>query len=864
MSARALCLCALLAGCSGPSNAVDLTIVADGTVDDDRLSRIAQLTIFVSGTYTGQMPYAVSGLHKEERVELIPTVSSGVLLISVVAADANGVRLADGMAETNLTGGIVPAMVTLSASAPPSVTITPAAARVTRGKTQQFSANVPVIWSVTGAGSIDDNGLYTAPDAPGGPYSVYATAQNDPTAAQTARVDVVDYGLELYALALGGFGEADGVGGAARFSNPVSIVSDGNGIFYIGTQIGCTLRRLDPATAAVTTIGGVANDCKDVDGKLGSTARFSPLMALAYDATNHLIYAGEALAVRRVDLTTGDVTTLQTGTGPVMPSTLRGLAYDAGNNVLYTAERGSHSLERVTLTATSTVTVLAGTVNSPGSADAPSGPGTAASFNSPNGLAFDGTNLFVADQNNHTIRKVVVATGAVTTIAGVAGMSGDTDGVGGAARLFQPYGLAINGAHTTLYIAEQGGKVVRTLALANNDVHRIAGVPYVPPDASMPATFTPALDSMAGPSAVFGSLNGIAFDQGGAGLFVIDKENQVVRNIVSNGNFATSTVAGTAAPYGYVDGPATTARAWQLGAITTDGNVFYFSDNTNAVVRKFDPATGEVSTVAGKAGFYGAADGPLTMARFSRPEGIFVDGNNLFVSDGNASTIRQIDLSSGMVSTLAGLNGSQGNTDGTGKGARFGYPLYLTGDHQDHLYVSDGYIPGIRRVTISTGDVKLVAGDTSNALIMDGQGLGARFRAPYGLAIENGVLYVCDATAIRSVSLDGMYNVVTVAGSATTGLDNGMGGAATFTAMGACAGDGHGHLYTGDSGLLRRFDIASGAVSTVLGTAHRLIEGPGPLSSATTNGFSGGAFTPAGDLVFTDGGESAIMLVRLP
>src|SRR5205807_446439 len=127
---------------------------------------------------------------------------------------------------------------------------------------------------------------------------------------------------------------------------------------------------------------------------------------------------------------------------------------------------------------------------------------------------------------------------------------------------------------------------------------------------------------------------------------------------------------------------------WSIGSLTSDGKTVYLADNGNATIRAVDIVSGAVSTVAGKAGFYGGDDGDaLTMARFERPEGVFLDGNILYISDGSGSTIRALDLATHVVSTVAGKHLATGTTDGTGSAARLGYPIFITGDHNGRLFV---------------------------------------------------------------------------------------------------------------------------------------------------------------------------------
>ena len=107
---------------------------------------------------------------------------------------------------------------------------------------------------------------------------------------------------------------------------------------------------------------------------------------------------------------------------------------------------------------------VAGSAGNAGSTDAS---GTSAKFNYPAGIAIDstGANLFVADSANHVIRKVVIGSGAVTTLAGTAGNSGSTDGTGAAARFNTPIGVAIDNAGN-LYVTDQVYTKVRKVTAA--------------------------------------------------------------------------------------------------------------------------------------------------------------------------------------------------------------------------------------------------------------------------------------------------------------------------------------------------------------------------------------------------------------
>ena len=119
------------------------------------------------------------------------------------------------------------------------------------------------------------------------------------------------------------------------------------------------------------------------------------------------------------------------------------------------------------------LSLVAGALGGAGNID---GIGSAARFVAPDGVAIDGAgNFFVPDRGNNTIRKVVISTGAVTTLAGTAGMPGSADGTGAAARFNDPYGVAVDGAGN-LFVADWGNSTIRKVVTSTGVVTTIVGV----------------------------------------------------------------------------------------------------------------------------------------------------------------------------------------------------------------------------------------------------------------------------------------------------------------------------------------------------------------------------------------------------
>ena len=297
-----------------------------------------------------------------------------------------------------------------------------------------------------------------------------------------------------------------------------------------------------------------------------------------------------------------------------------GVAVDASGN-LYVADTNNHTVRKIT--PAGVVTTLAGTAGVQGSAD---GSGPAASFNRPEGVAVDAAgNIYVADTNNSTIRKITPA-GAVTTLAGSPGSAGSADGSGSSARFNSPFGLAIDGAGN-LYVGDMGNQTIRKVTPAGA-VSTLAGSPGV----------SGASDG-AGSGASFNSPQGTAVDPAG-NIYVADTLNQTIRKITPAG--VVTTIAGAAGVSGSADGSGASARFSNPGAVAVDaaGDVFV-ADSLNCTIRSIT-AKGVVTTLAGTANGYGYADATGSAARFSYVEGIAVDASgNVYIGDSNNDRIRK-------------------------------------------------------------------------------------------------------------------------------------------------------------------------------------------------------------------------------
>ncbi len=199
-----------------------------------------------------------------------------------------------------------------------------------------------------------------------------------------------------------------------------------------------------------------------------------------------------------------------------------------------------------------------------------------------------------------------------------------------------------------------------------------------------------------GSAATFSMPIGIARDTAGT-LYVADSTNHTIRKVTSAG--VVTTVAGSAGIAGYADGTTSAARFNNPTGIALDssGNI-YVADTTNNLLRKITPA-GVVTTVAGVVGVVGSSDGVGSNALFNTPGGLAVDGSgNVYLADTGNSSIRKV-TPAGLVTTLAGLPGVAGFKDGTGSDAWFNQPKALTVDGTGNVFVADTGNASIRLIT---------------------------------------------------------------------------------------------------------------------------------------------------------------------
>lgn len=304
---------------------------------------------------------------------------------------------------------------------------------------------------------------------------------------------------------------------------------------------------------------------------------------------------------------------------------------DASGNI-YVADQSSNSIRKIT--PAGLVTTLAGgggpNWNGSGNID---GTGTAAAFSYPVGLGIDASgNIYVADQGNHTIRKVTSA-GVVTTVAG-SGSYGVANGTGTAASFYSPSDVAVD-ASGNIYVADQNNYAIRKITSAGV-VTTLAG-----------GGISGYQDGTSS-SASFSTLTSLVLDASGD-LYVVDQGNGRIRKVTTAGVVTTFAGSGNYSS-SIINGTGTSANIYYPKGIGVDasGN-FYVTSTYNHNIRKITSGAvvtlfaGTNSSTGGMPASYTPVDGVGTAATFVYPSGITVDPSSgfIYVTEGS-QTIRKI------------------------------------------------------------------------------------------------------------------------------------------------------------------------------------------------------------------------------
>jgi sugar lactone lactonase YvrE len=597
---------------------------------------------------------------------------------------------------------------------------------------------------------------------PAGNVIVAANAMN-----QVFKIDTMGNFSVLTGTGVYGFSGDGGSANAARLAAPWGVATDRLGNVFIVDTGNQRIRRVDATSGIITTVAGNGVYAFSGDGGPATSASLWDPQGLGLDSVGNLFIADYGnCRIRRVDASTGIITTVA-GNG------IRGFSGDGG-------------------------------------------PATSAQLSLPWSVSVDiSGNLFIADADNHRVRRVDATTHIITTFAG-GGPGGIGDG-GPATSAFLNgnFGSVLDHAGNLL-IADAGNERIRKVDHSTGIITTIAG--------SGNSGFTG--DNGAATSATLNFPMSVAVDSLG-NLIIADTFNNHVRRVdAATGKIATLAGGGT----GGDGNPATNAILVQPYGISLDpaGNIF-IADTLNQRIRRVDASSGNISTVAG-AGWQGTTGdgGAATSAALFDPRGVAVDSlGNIYIGNAGNSTLRQV-APTGTISS-----GSMGLVFAGSVGV----------DASGNLFIADSGAQKILRVDHTTGSVTTVAGTGTGGYFGDGgPAIDAGLNLPQGVALDvAGNLFIADTSNNVIRRVDAATGIIsTVAGTGAGGFsgDGGPATAATLAVPERVAVDSLGNLFIADlvNNRIRRVDTTTGVITTVAGTGTLDFSGDGgPAVGAALN-----------------------------
>jgi len=707
-------------------------------------------------------------------------------------------------------------------------------------------------------GSSGNGGPATSAEL-GDPYGVAVDSNNN--------IYIADTGSNAIRKVNASTGTITTVAGGAQpvynTLNPAEMARDAAGDIFFADPGGNVVREFNHSTNEISIVAGTGTAGYTGNGGAATSAELNSPSGVAFFGPSTLFIADSTNnVIRAVNLSTGIITAFAGNgtagyTGDNGQATAAELKYpnqvavDANGDV-FIADTSNNVIREVNH-ATGIITTYAGNGTSGSSGNG--GLATAAELNYPDGVAVDGSgNVYIADTGNNVIREVDHATGNITTYAGngTSGYTGD-NGLATAAELSSPNGVAVDGSGN-IYIADSGNSAIREVNHTTEDITTVAGN----------GSYGDSGDGGLATAAELSYPRGVAVD-GSGNIYIADTGNGVIREVNhTTGDITTIAGADGGLVYSPYSGPATGVVLANPDGVVVDshGDIF-ISDEYFNVVREVNAATGNITTIAGNGNYgYTGDSGQATSAELADPAGLALDGRgNLFIADMDNNVIREVNLATGIITTVAG-NGTYGYTGNGGKAtaAELASPSGVAVDSQGDIFIADQYNNAIREVSGASGDITTIAGNGTYGDGGDG-GLAtsAELADPSGVALDNsGDLLIADTDneAIRQLNL-GTGIITLVAGTESEGNSgySGDGGQATLAQLGSpssLAVDSSGNIYIADTdnNVIREVSTPAGGAETVTVskatltvTANNLSKVYGaanPTLTYTMNGFVNG------------------------
>lgn len=543
------------------------------------------------------------------------TANSGGLYVAGTGYDeATGIgvplvqTLAKTLAGTQNLVGVVPqaAFVTVNQGETATIAVTATGSPTSyQWQRNPLGANPPQ-WT-----NLSDNATYsgsstatltvtgTTPAMSGDQFQCVVTYAGNVTATSNPPTGLIVETPWLTSTLAGKTGTAslvNATGSAAEFDYPTGIAIDSSGNLYVADDDNNVIRKVTPGGAVTTPYGtysGTTGTSGFVNGSTGNTSSFYAPRAITIDGSNNLYVSDEGNnAIRKINTSTqtSPVSTVTTITANT-PS-LKGIGIVKSTGVIYVADYGNNVIWKV---ANGAATVFAGSTSfASGYANESGTDPTQALFNGPIGLAVDQStgNVYVADYGNCVVRKIVPG-GAVTTVAGQAGIAGFVDGAGNQALFNLPRELTIDGSGN-LYVTDCATPILTTPEYSGNSVLRMISPAGVVTTLAGQAGITGNSDGE-GNQAQFYNLAGLAMNGSGE-IFLAEAGNNTIRTVTVLDPISVTATSPNAAVVGGTSGQFTVTRT---GSTSSSQTVTYSLSGTAANGTDYVTLPGTVTIPAG-------------------------------------------------------------------------------------------------------------------------------------------------------------------------------------------------------------------------------------------------------------------------
>ncbi len=633
----------------------------------------------------------------------------------------------------------------------------------------------------------------------------------------------------------------------ANIYDPYGIAVDTSGNYYIAAYNQHRVFKVSPA-GTLTVVAGTGAQGYSGDGLVGGAGNASLYhpTAVAVDGTGNVYIADQYNCIVRKVSTANTITTIAGTPGSCTYGGDGGLGTAAhlyypmgvaldGSGNLYIADNSNCRVRKLIL-STNIISTYAGNGTCGYAGD--SGLATSAELASTDGVALDTAgNLYIADTTNYVIRKVTKSTGDITTIAGnhTAGFSGD-GGLATSAEFNQVYQLAVNGAGTTVTFADYYNQRVRQFAVGGS-INTVAGTGS--------AGFTG--DGGSATSADLYYPEGVALTSAGT-VYVGDSNNYRVRLFTVGANI--NTVAGNGSPTVETQlnniPPQGVVLQYPYGLARDTAGDVYVAESHNYMVRELVHSSDLVTFFAGDGTYgYTGDGGPATSAEMTYDYGVAKDTlGNVYIADTYNHIIRVVN-SAGTINTYAGVPNRAGyNGDGgAATAAWLYYPEGVAVDSKNNVYIADTSNDIIRKV--SAGTITTVAGIPGRGGYSGDGGLAtsAMLNQPDALAVDSaGNIFISDYDNCRVREVSAVTGIIsTVAGNGTCSFTGD--GVASENGVGYPEGvyvDANDNLFIGDYFERVRWVSPGGVMTTIAGNGSAGYFGDGGLATL------GEMYEPAG------------------